>query len=60
MKKEFIEGVHYYMENGMVVFTEKYLLERGKCCNKNCRHCPYKNVAINNLQKVVKNDTDSK
>jgi hypothetical protein len=55
MKKEFIEGVHYYMENGMIVFTEKYLLERGKCCNKNCRHCPYnsKDVAKNNLQKVT-------
>ena len=41
MKKEFIEGVHYYMENGMIVFTEKYLLERGYCCNKKCRHCPF-------------------
>ena len=40
-KKEFVEGVHYYLENGKVVFTEKYHLDRGKCCGNNCRHCPY-------------------
>jgi hypothetical protein len=41
MKKEFIEGVHYYLEGGRVVFTEKYHLERGSCCGNKCRHCPY-------------------
>lgn len=41
-KKEFIENVHYYLENGRVVFTKQYLLERNYCCNNNCRHCPYK------------------
>lgn len=35
------EGVDYYIENGRYVFTEKYLLSRGKCCNSGCRHCPY-------------------
>lgn len=42
-KKEFIEGVHYYLENGRVVFTEKYHLDRGYCCKSigGCRHCPY-------------------
>ena len=24
------------------VFTEKYHLKRGYCCNNNCKHCPYK------------------
>jgi hypothetical protein len=24
------------------VFTAKYLLNRGTCCNSGCRHCPYK------------------
>ena len=28
--------------NGYIVFTEKYLLKRGYCCNSQCRHCPYK------------------
>jgi hypothetical protein len=23
------------------VFTEKYLLKRGFCCNNGCKHCPY-------------------
>ena len=31
----------YYLENGSVVFTEKYLLNRGDCCGNRCRHCPY-------------------
>nr|MBA3899940.1 urocanate hydratase [Bacteroidota bacterium] len=26
---------------GYVVFTEKYLLKRGHCCQNRCRHCPY-------------------
>ena len=32
----------YYIENGKVIFTEKYHLKRGKCCNNGCKHCPYK------------------
>ena len=31
----------YYMENGRVVFTPKYHLQRGDCCGSGCRHCPY-------------------
>ncbi len=40
-KKEFIENVHYYLENGMIIFTAQYLKEKGKCCGNKCRHCPY-------------------
>ena len=41
------EGVDFYVEDGKVVFTSYYLLRRGYCCNKGCRHCPYKgDVAI--------------
>lgn len=32
----------YINENGFMVFTEKYHLERGYCCNNECLHCPYK------------------
>jgi hypothetical protein len=40
--KELIEDVHYYInENGYVVFTEKYLLDRGYCCGNGCLHCPF-------------------
>jgi Family of unknown function (DUF5522) len=31
----------YINENGFMVFTEKYHLERGYCCKNNCLHCPY-------------------
>jgi hypothetical protein len=41
MKKEILEGVHYYLESGKVVFTEVYHSERGVCCGNRCRHCPY-------------------
>jgi len=36
-----VEGVDYYVENGLYVFTEQYLLNRGYCCQSGCRHCPY-------------------
>jgi len=32
----------FYVEKGKFVWTEKFLLNRGYCCNNNCRHCPYK------------------
>jgi hypothetical protein len=35
------EDVDYYIENGLYVFTEQYLLKRGYCCQSGCRHCPY-------------------
>ncbi len=34
---------YYYMENGLIVFTEAYHLKRGYCCKNRCRHCPYGN-----------------
>jgi len=36
-----VEGADYYVENGLYVFTERYLLNRGYCCESGCRHCPY-------------------
>lgn len=36
-----IEAQHFYIENGLYVFTSIYLLERGYCCKCGCRHCPY-------------------
>ena len=48
----FIEGVDFYIEHGLYVFTEKYLRERGYCCHNGCRHCPYKRDE-NELLKLV-------
>jgi hypothetical protein len=28
-------------DTGYVVFTARYLAERGRCCDSMCRHCPY-------------------
>ena len=35
------ENVHYYVENGLLVFTELNHIQRGYCCQSNCRHCAY-------------------
>ena len=39
--RELIEGIDYYIENGLYVFTAQYLNNRGYCCMSGCRHCPY-------------------
>ena len=31
----------YYSPEGYLIFTEKYLLKRGYCCQNGCKHCPY-------------------
>ena len=36
-----IEGEDYYCEGEMLVFTARYHLRRGYCCQSGCRHCPY-------------------
>jgi hypothetical protein len=36
-----VEGVDYYFENGLMVFTREYHLKRGYCCESGCRHCPW-------------------
>lgn len=38
---DIVEGEDYYNETGAMVFTEKYLLKRGRCCQSGCKHCPY-------------------
>ena len=52
----------YYLENGKVVFTPKYHIERGYCCGSGCRHCPYEpkhiigNIELDNKTKIKKDD----
>jgi hypothetical protein len=38
---ELEKGDFYLNEQGFKVFTEKYHLKRGYCCNSGCKHCPY-------------------
>lgn len=41
--KELTEGRDYYInEDGYVVFTEQYHLDKGFCCGNGCKHCPYR------------------
>ena len=41
--KDLIEDSDWYrdVETGDFVWTSKYLLDQGFCCNGGCRHCPY-------------------
>jgi Family of unknown function (DUF5522) len=37
-----VEGQDFYFnEQGFVVFTASYHLQKGICCGNGCRHCPY-------------------
>ncbi|MBI4603456.1 MAG: hypothetical protein HY721_16010 [Planctomycetes bacterium] len=36
-----VEGLDFYVEDGVLVFTAAYLLRRGLCCGNGCRNCPY-------------------
>ena len=38
---KFEQGRDYYLEKGSIVYTESYLIRRGKCCGSYCRHCPF-------------------
>jgi len=52
-KEMFMEGLHYYKENGNWVFTELYHMLRGYCCESGCRHCVYgfkKNELFNSVK----------
>lgn len=39
-----VEGVDYYLEQGLWVFTEWHHRKRGRCCGNGCRHCPWRQV----------------
>ena len=41
MSKSLVEGIDYYYEGRFLVFTEKFLRDRGYCCESGCRHCPW-------------------
>jgi len=40
-RKEFEKDDYYLSDEGYIVFTAKYLLKRGYCCQNGCKHCPY-------------------
>ena len=42
---QLVEGEDYYYEGALMVFTARYHLRRGYCCESGCRHCPYGEAA---------------
>lgn len=41
-----MEGIDFYMENGLMVLSSWFHLKRGECCGNACRHCPYDHVNV--------------
>lgn len=49
-----VEGDDFYREGAAVVFTARYHLRRGYCCESGCRHCPYRAAQPNEEQTDAK------
>ncbi len=42
MKKNLVESLDFYFDdNGYMVLTEQYHIDKGHCCGYGCRHCPF-------------------
>ncbi len=51
--KKLIENIDFYFdEDGYVVLTEKYHLEKGFCCGQGCRHCPFDYVNVPEFKRM--------
>ncbi len=47
LNRPLIENEDYYIgADQKLVFTAKYLEDRGYCCGNGCRHCPYDYEAV--------------
>jgi hypothetical protein len=49
-----VEGEDYYWEGKAMVFTARYHLRRGYCCEQRCRHCPYEEAVTKNSNTLKK------
>lgn len=36
----------YYNEEGFIVLTKQYHLNKGVCCGNGCKHCPYDYINV--------------
>jgi hypothetical protein len=48
--KEYIKDEDYYLIDGRIVFSEKYLKDKKKCCGGKCEFCPYTERAKGNKE----------
>ncbi|MBA2248636.1 MAG: hypothetical protein H0W12_00425 [Chitinophagaceae bacterium] len=47
MQNNLVEMEDFYLDNnGLMIFTQKYLLQRGECCGNGCRHCPFDYINV--------------
>ncbi len=61
MKNSLAEGEDfYYNEQGYIVLTSRYHLERGNCCGNGCRHCPYDHINVPESQRSEASPTPPK
>ncbi|MEZ5047865.1 MAG: DUF5522 domain-containing protein [Chitinophagaceae bacterium] len=53
MKKPLFDDEEQFAinEEGKIVFSATYLLQRGYCCGNGCLHCPYDYKNVINLEK---------
>ena len=45
---------YYLSEEGYIVYTEKYHIKRGYCCQNGCKHCPYDFKKSTKITKINK------
>ena len=51
--KEEEDKGYYINEDGLVTFTESFLLKRGYCCGNGCKHCPYEYTNVPEPQRTI-------
>ncbi len=57
---QLIEGEDfYYNEDGYIVLTAKFHLQRGECCGNGCKHCPYDYINVDESKRLKKNTNDT-
>ncbi|MFM2337339.1 MAG: tRNA ((46)-N7)-methyltransferase TrmB [Bacteroidota bacterium] len=61
MKELKVNEDYYLTPDGLLVFTEKYHLNKGYCCGNGCRHCPYdfENVPEPLRSQILNNNNNS-
>jgi hypothetical protein len=52
-----IEGVDYYIENGLFIMTELFHQKRRVCCGNGCRHCAFEPAHIKNNTNLKKEES---
>ena len=53
MMHELIEGEDFYFnEDGYMVLTAKFHLQRGECCGNGCKHCPYDYINVDEPKRI--------